>query len=622
MSAHILVLDNDETSLNAYREALAPKASSWTLSLTRNTEDAKILAAQQPPDIAVASFHHDNGHGIQALSEIVDIAPMAYAFVTAKDDETNLLTEALEGGCRYLPENCPPDRILSEFLQCLAIDSWLENPVAKTLLEQRPALHSPPSLYLKILDTLRSPYASVDDISAAISNDLSLSTKILETVNTSQYGFGKDFTKIPDAVATLGISCVTTLVLGAKVFDLAAQSSEHQALINELWYHSANVANAARNITRFETGDASLAEDAFSAGLLHDIGKLVLLETVPDEYIEAQRLAREKGIPAWLSETQFIGCDHAEAGAYLLARWGLPQELCEAAALHHKPSNSSQNAFSLLAAVHAANAIVRQRKNAEHPDASPSQTFLIELGKEDAWQDWTDAAIGNPPHSTSRLKLNPPAETDSPPTPSAPLPTPTPEPPAQSSESLATARQELAHAVDRSLARQNALRHADPKDNSSRNLIAAFAAGALFCLCVVLMMTSGDKSPEPVSTPSTQSAKPTSKVAAAIKDAEAAGGSREKLLDTILDTNTPPPVVEKTPAPPPEPEPPPPPPPPPPFPEIQLSAIFQRTTGAKALVNGSIVGEGATVSGATIQAIHVTSITVEHYGRVKEIKLD
>jgi hypothetical protein len=128
-----------------------------------------------------------------------------------------------------------------------------------------------------------------------------------------------------------------------------------------LWEHSLLVAKFARQITLKQTGDPKLAGEAFTAGLLHDVGRIVLASNLPKEYAAIIASAREGSRPLHEEETAKLRVNHAEIGAYLLGLWGLPAEIVEAAAGHHAPGQTVYaSEFSLLGAVHAANVFAHE----------------------------------------------------------------------------------------------------------------------------------------------------------------------------------------------------------------------------------------------------------------------
>src|SRR5262249_46321735 len=122
------------------------------------------------------------------------------------------------------------------------------------------------------------------------------------------------------------------------------------------------VSGYTRGIARSERSDPTLVGEATIAGLLHDLGKLVLANSLPAFYIESMKTANAEKIPMWQAEQKGIGASHAEIRAYLLALWGLPQRVVEAVAWHHRPSDSRVFTGKTIAMVHAANAIAHQQK--------------------------------------------------------------------------------------------------------------------------------------------------------------------------------------------------------------------------------------------------------------------
>jgi HD superfamily phosphohydrolase YqeK len=129
------------------------------------------------------------------------------------------------------------------------------------------------------------------------------------------------------------------------------------------------VANLARQVAQMESSDPVLAEEAFTAGLLHDIGKLVLASNLDTQYNGVLSLAQKNQIPLVEVELEVFGATHADTAAYLVAVWGLPNRIVEAIALHHTPRHSEDTAFSPLAAVHIANVL-------EHEQGAEKDTFI------------------------------------------------------------------------------------------------------------------------------------------------------------------------------------------------------------------------------------------------------
>src|SRR5207244_98934 len=129
----------------------------------------------------------------------------------------------------------------------------------------------------------------------------------------------------------------------------------------QLWQHSMAVGAFAHAVTIAQTKDVKLADMAFTAGLLHDVGKLLLAANLPEAYCQVLKEAQGRIDSVSEPETKLLGASHAELGASVLGSWGLPVSILEAIAWHHCPDKSGDQLFSPLTAVHAANAVEQEK---------------------------------------------------------------------------------------------------------------------------------------------------------------------------------------------------------------------------------------------------------------------
>ncbi|MGH9943053.1 MAG: HDOD domain-containing protein, partial [Pyrinomonadaceae bacterium] len=176
------------------------------------------------------------------------------------------------------------------------------------------------------------------------------------------------------------------------VFSQFSQTRVPQFSPQALWDHSMGVAVLAKRISITERLGAKAAEESFTAGLLHDAGKLVLAANLPDWFNDALDLARADRLTISEAERHVFGATHAEVGAYLLGLWGLPENVVEAVAFHHQPALSGARQPGALLAVHAANTLEHEpRAAANHRQPQPSpleQPLLAQLGLADRVVEW------------------------------------------------------------------------------------------------------------------------------------------------------------------------------------------------------------------------------------------
>ncbi|HOJ32933.1 MAG TPA: HDOD domain-containing protein [Candidatus Hydrogenedentes bacterium] len=202
------------------------------------------------------------------------------------------------------------------------------------LLEEIVTLPSVPQTLARITQMMSKPDVSLAEVSKVVSTDPSIALKTLRLVNSALYGLRNKVVSVDHAVAMLGLDVIRNLVLTATVFDTFKRGSEC------LLTHSVACGVALRAVA-IETNfvNPSDIDGVFVFGLLHDVGKIIFHEFLPEETTKAEEVSRERQIPMFQAEREIIGCDHAEMGARLALTWQLPDELVHAVGYHHFPSS-------------------------------------------------------------------------------------------------------------------------------------------------------------------------------------------------------------------------------------------------------------------------------------------
>ncbi|GMW00435.1 MAG: hypothetical protein AMXMBFR84_15720 [Candidatus Hydrogenedentota bacterium] len=214
-----------------------------------------------------------------------------------------------------------------------------------SLLEEIVTLPSLPDSVFRITEMVNSPDPNMHDIGKAISADPALALKTLRLVNSAYYGLANKVTSVEHAVTLLGLRVLKNLVFTATVFETFKTSTA------DLLRHSVACAVAMRTIAEARINTMEFdPEEAFIFGLLHDIGKIIFQQFLPEDFESAVHASHVRGIPLFIAEQDVIGVDHAELGACLAEKWGLPPALVQAVASHHDLSNCSDVALRPLAA--------------------------------------------------------------------------------------------------------------------------------------------------------------------------------------------------------------------------------------------------------------------------------
>lgn len=201
-------------------------------------------------------------------------------------------------------------------------------------------LPSIPKVVVQVMDLTEKPGVPVSEISALIEQDMGLTAKLLKVSNSSYYGMRQVIGTLKLALVILGIKEVRNIVVGISIMDTLNDDATQFLLEREgLWDHSARVASFSKKMgTHFEL---NLQGEDFIAGLLHDIGKLVLWKQMPEEYKDIYNTAQEQNVPLYEIEQKNIGFDHADVAAALADKWSLPHSLIDALYAHHPSEERS-----------------------------------------------------------------------------------------------------------------------------------------------------------------------------------------------------------------------------------------------------------------------------------------
>ena len=211
---------------------------------------------------------------------------------------------------------------------------------------------SAPAIMFEILHILDDENAGLRDLFGAIERDPGLTAKVLKTANSSFFGQARTVDTVERAVTVLGVALVRSLAVSVAVFDTVGERLS-AALVDRIWHHSLATATTARLLaSRTKMGDR---DDAFTAGLLHDAGRMLLMRRFPALYGAADV---DPGIES--VERAEIGVDHAVVGGWLFEAWSLPPAIVQAVAQHH----SEHPAPGLPTLIFTANLMTR------HPDGA------------------------------------------------------------------------------------------------------------------------------------------------------------------------------------------------------------------------------------------------------------
>jgi HD-like signal output (HDOD) protein len=223
----------------------------------------------------------------------------------------------------------------------------------KKLIAQSPQIASLPTIFFRINEAVEDPECSFVEIGEIISSDPSLSARLLRIVNSSFFGFPSKIETITHAVTIVGMAQLNDLALATTVVNQFKGMPKNLINMQKFWFHSVATGLAARIIAVYRREPN--ADRFYLMGMLHDLGRLVLLLNIPEEMQKVMSRYEEEGL-LHEAENQVMGADHAVVAGLLLEAWKLPEMLQEAITFHHTPSQSPLYPIS-AAIVHVADII-------------------------------------------------------------------------------------------------------------------------------------------------------------------------------------------------------------------------------------------------------------------------
>ncbi|HXG49145.1 MAG TPA: response regulator [Methylomirabilota bacterium] len=393
--------------------SLGSMARVWDVAFAGSAAEALEWMARQPADAIVTDLRLPDQSGADLLNQIGERYPQTLRFIRASFADRGLILACVWGTHQFIPKPCDGAELVTRLSRAMAITNWLADDGLKARLSRMGNLPSLPSLYFEVMKLLESPAASVEALAEVVSRDLALTAKLLQLVNSAFFGFAQRITSVRDALTILGLETVKSIVLGVHAFSHYETAKLGQFSVDRLWGHSVAVATAAKRITLAHTHDEQMADEAFTAGLLHDIGKLALAANFPEDYGELMRRVAEQPLHLPDLEREHLGATHGEAGGYLLGLWGMPVSMIETAVHHHRPGECAHSEFAPLTAVHLANVIDRE----QHPDPNEGVPPALDVqyfdalglaDRMDAWRSGDFTPLGNvaisarPEHSPSK----------------------------------------------------------------------------------------------------------------------------------------------------------------------------------------------------------------------------
>lgn len=357
MKLNILFVDDEVNVINGLKRMLRSLKEDWEFYFALSGTEALELMHQNNMDVVVSDMRMPNMNGAELLELIKKKYPSTIRIILSGQSNEELALKSTRSAHQFISKPFEPEKLKQTIRKTYNLHKFLDDDSLRKVINGLGRLPSIPKTFFEIEDELGKESFSLQKIAEIIRNDLVMSAKILHIVNSAFFGLAKNISDINQAVNILGANTIKSLIIYAHVFKSYKGSAQVEQMLKNIWEHSLRVAKGSKNIMTSLGDSKSEVEAAYMSGLLHDIGKIIIVDCdkYRNEILSKMELDKLKYNEA---EKLVLGTTHADIGAYLLRLWGLPEIVTEAVLHHHDANRFEEGDINILTAVHLANVIV------------------------------------------------------------------------------------------------------------------------------------------------------------------------------------------------------------------------------------------------------------------------
>lgn len=351
----IMFVDDEPEILEGLQAMLYSMRGEWDLTFVGSGAEALAHLEQHTQDVVVSDMRMPGMDGAQLLHEVQQRTPETVRIILSGYSDQESVMRTVKLAHRYLSKPCPPSEMKQAIQKALRLRDIILNVQLKQLISRIESLPALPELYRRLTMALMNEGASLQQIGDIIAQDVGMSASILRLVNSAFFGLPTRVANVQHAVKLLGTETIRVLILSIHLFSTISPRSFPGFSLKMLWEHSTRVACFARAIAEAENATMDERDDCFIAGMLHDVGKLVIATTMTGDYRKVLSLVRDKEIKVFEAEMEVMETTHADVGAYLISLWGFNDTIVEAVCWHSRDQLISCGKFSVSTAVAVAN---------------------------------------------------------------------------------------------------------------------------------------------------------------------------------------------------------------------------------------------------------------------------
>lgn len=381
----VLLVDDEEKVIRGIQRNL--QSPELEVEVALSGKEGLAMMETTSFDVVVSDLRMPEMDGNQFLNQVCRLYPRTIRMILSGYAEKKMLIDSIGVTHQLLAKPCETEALEMLIRRALELRLYLQSEDLQKLITQIETLPSLPQLFIDLQEATQNSESTVEEIAKIIAKDGPMTARILQMANSSCFGVG-GVNQMTDAIRILGITTIKSLVLVGKVFQAWNPSQTHSLQLEPLWNHSISTALYAKQIAIAQKHDPTFCELCYTAGLLHDIGKVVYLVLFAEEYSAILQESHQNQIPLIELERKSFGVGHPEVGAYLLGLWGLPTPIVEAVAFHHQPDLSTIQDLSPLSYVHLAEYLTHTEFGSKANENDLNKNYMMRVGLDSNGKNW------------------------------------------------------------------------------------------------------------------------------------------------------------------------------------------------------------------------------------------
>ena len=387
----ILFVDDEPNILSGIKRMLRSMRKEYDFHFAESGREALEVMDSNTIDAVVSDMRMPGMDGAELLTEVKERYPQAIRIMLTGQADEESVYRTVSVVHQFLSKPCDPDTLKEILIRSCALRELLTSTHLKEIVSGIDHLPSLPSIFTELQQVLKKEDATAEDIAKVIEKDIGMTAKLLQLVNSSFFGLFQKVESPARAVKLLGFDTIKILVLGVQIFS---EIKTNSAIISAdfLQEHSMMVAQCSKKIALEATDDPDVINDCFLAGMLHDIGRLLLISQLADSYMALLDSVKANETDLVTEERNQLNATHGDIGAYLIGLWGFNGDILEAIAYHNNLSKYPRNSFSAAVAVHVADALYYQHYPQKAIGQAPvlDTEYLEKLGLSESIETWSE----------------------------------------------------------------------------------------------------------------------------------------------------------------------------------------------------------------------------------------